>query len=405
MKKPLPAASAYGALILGLLLSLAAPAYCDDTVEGTVELDGTIVGSDTDGYAKKYNGDYKLTAKYKIVTTTDANGKKVLDTSKSTVILTGKSNRHQQTTNSIPITNVTWDGTGKVTSFEYSGDNWYTPAGQVDESKISGKVTRDSTDPKKGTGTSEASYKGKQSGLTRSYSFTSGTTSPPGTPKTGTADSKIEEKKSIEYAATTGILSIHEDSIISAPFATDPIVGATLTFPDFHFTGFSFDERLAVFWPTDNTPYVMAEDGSIYQKSVIPFLFYDMAENLFYATLSDTVLAGVSPGSPFYDPSLPNISSPFLSSLDSILNSNSILFDPDAYLYLTITPNVDFGKLTAKFTLDLSTGGDDGQLAAHPTPEPSTLVLLGLGLGGLLVCRLRRNHWPPPCLPIEWVNG
>jgi hypothetical protein len=128
----------------------------------------------------------------------------------------------------------------------------------------------------------------------------------------------------------------------------------------------------------------MAQGSSIYQESTIPFLLYDTTENRFLAPLIDTTVASVAPGSPFFDPSFPNVSSPFLTSLDDFLNASSPDFDPNANLYISITPDVNFAALTSNFTSSALTGANDVEFVGDPLPEPSTLVVFGLGVGGLL---------------------
>src|SRR5258706_16193039 len=57
--------------------------------------------------------------------------------------------------------------------------------------------------------------------------------------------------------------------------------------------------------------------GDIYLRAHIDTLVYDVTNSAFDGQLFGIALAGVDPTSPFYDPSLANIDSPFLSSLES----------------------------------------------------------------------------------------
>jgi hypothetical protein len=396
------------ALILGILVGLGSRAYGDDTITGTVLLDrgasftGTEEGK-TDADKQKldqridgYHQDDNVHATYSIATKTDSHGVVTQDLSKTSTVRFTDINEDGSlfVTQPIPITLAKFDEkTGKVTSIQFKGTDWYDPnakrANEVSNQKIDGSFNVDPNHPEKGTGSLTASYTTKDGTATQNISFT---TTPvkreqvrhgkDGAPIA--SDTRIKQTKSLDYNATTGILSIHDDTVIKTPLANDPILGAALSFPDFQFKGLTLDGSLAVFWPTDSTPYVMAQGGSVYQESSIPFLLYDTAENQFLAPLIDTTLAGVAPGSPFFDPNLANVSSPFLNSLDDILNPSSADFDPNANLYISISPDVSFSAMTNDFTSSALTGANDLEFVGDPVPEPSTLVVFGLGFGGLL---------------------
>lgn len=166
-----------------------------------------------------------------------------------------------------------------------------------------------------------------------------------------------------------------------------------MNFADFQFTGLTTDGTLAIFWPDSDAFFTMTKDGEIFEQSDLPVLYYLTAENLFYASLSDTTLAGMSPSSPFFNPDLSSIPSPFLSSVDSLLNPSSPDFDPLANFYLTISPDVNFIALTDSFTKSGSTGATDMHFVAS-VPEPSTLAMLFSGLAGLWLFHRRRMYQP-----------
>ena len=79
------------------------------------------------------------------------------------------------------------------------------------------------------------------------------------------------------------------------------------------------------------------------------------------------------------------------------MNPLSPDFDPQAFLYVTINPDVNFQALTSNFTTSGDTGATDIEFAADPVPEPASAVLVGIGTGfcGLIAyARLRRTQRP-----------
>ena len=375
-----------------------------------MQLDGTVAGTGFGplNHASNYDGDYTVTANYHLTLNND--GTVDYSPDKTYVVLVGVSKDHltTQTTNKIPITRVALGGHNKVTSFELEGDNWYSNAARdgVGESWIKGNVNVDPRNPHKGTGSYEAGY--INAGATSfsnasvsNYTFTTDSTQQPGAAKNGRGgnstpfeekvQSHINDSKSIDYDSTTRLLSILEDSIITTPSASDPLLGAKVTFPEFQFEGFTADGKIGIFWATDDRPYSVSEGDNIFEQAAIPILYYDTNSNLFYAPLDDNELAGMSPASPFFNSNLSGASSPFLNFIASILDPSSPDFDPNAIHYVTISPNSNYLALTNSFTTTGDIGGYDMEFAANPTPESSSLVLMGLGIAAILgvVCTRR----------------
>jgi hypothetical protein len=385
-------------LTVVILVVSASRVYGDDTVTGTVKVDtnGSFTGTspnpqdpNLDQRVQGNHADHNISATFSIDTTTKT----------GTVQFVDKTDPNNPfTTPPIPITGITTDPSGNVTSFTFKGTNWYDPnakdAAKVKSTGISGTITLDPKNKTKASGALTASYTSLDGKTVQNISFT--TTPVPRAPQVRKgAASTIPDKQSIDFDGTTGILSIHGDTITQTPSAGDPLLGAAVSFANFQYAGETSDGSFAVFWPTDGTPFVVSQGGNILEQATIPFLVYETTDNEFFTGLDNPTFAGVSPDSPFFNPSLPNISSAFLLSLDDIMNPSSPDFDPQAYLYVLINPNVNFQALTVDFTTSGFTGASDLQVAVDPTPEPSTVVLLGTGMGfcGLLAyARLRRTQ-------------
>jgi hypothetical protein len=129
------------------------------------------------------------------------------------------------------------------------------------------------------------------------------------------------------------------------------------------------------------------------KESAIPVLYYDLNTNVFFARMGQTTLAGMSPDSPFYDPSLASVSSPYLDEIANVMDPASASFDPNADLFMTITPDVDYGATTDDFDLFGDVGAIDIHFASSGVPEPSSLSLIVTGLAVLVGVRLRSRRW------------
>jgi hypothetical protein len=111
-------------------------------------------------------------------------------------------------------------------------------------------------------------------------------------------------------------------------------------------------------------------------------LFYDVAHALFFGSPLDSTLAGMPTGSPFFDPTLPSISSPFLNSLENVLDPASSDFDSKAHLFLTLSPATNLDLVTNAFTISGESGAIDSEFVAD-VPESSTWAMMMLGFAGL----------------------
>lgn len=381
------------AALLGAGL-LADPASANgDDVTGSLEMSGSSTGAATGAgaadHASNYDGDYKVTVEYTVATKIGPDGKKVFDLEKSRVKLTD--DKYKWTTLDIPITEVTGDPeTGKVKSIKYKGDKWYPDAegdGIVDKG-VEGSVEVDPEDPKKGEGSVRAAYDSGDGKRKYAYTFTSTPPEPAEPKEQKAAESKVESGKTLKFDAAAGLLTITDDTIVGAPDPGDPIIGADLDFPEFAFVGTSLDEATAVFWALGSDSFSISGAGGVFQTSDLPYLFYDLTENLFFGALFNTKIAGVPSTSIHYDPLLMAESSPFLTLVDNWLDPGSQAFEPDLYYYFTLAPDVPFYDLTAGFTVSGETGATDLHFVAagKPIPLPASLALLATGIVSLLGC-------------------
>ena len=136
------------ALTLVILLGPASRAYGDDdTVTGTVKVDtnGSFTGTspnpkdpNLDPAVQGNHADHNISATYSIDTKTKTGMVQFVDKSDP---------NNPFTTPPIPITGITVDPSGKVTSFTFTGTNWYDPnakdAAKVKSTGISGTITLD----------------------------------------------------------------------------------------------------------------------------------------------------------------------------------------------------------------------------------------------------------------------
>jgi len=374
--------SLWRVLILAVLLIGSTAALADPPITGTATLAGTVTGTGTGpggGHAADYSGADEVTARYSIATKIE-NGKKVFDPDNSKVVLTDK--KHNWSTVEVPLKAIDGDAAkGEVTGFSFDAEKWYKDgaAKGVVDNGIKGSIKLDPKKPGTATGTFTASYKNRSGRTVLNYAYTT-EAQRPGAPKDGkAANSKVDPKRSLDFDAASGTLSIHDDTVVGAPTASDSIVGALLNFPDFHFAGTDLDGTLAMFWAIGDTPMLMTGPAGLLERSAIPLLFYDIANNQFFARLIDNAFAGMTLDSSFYSPDMAASASPFLDYLAGGLDPASPGYDPFAGLFMTMVPDTDYFAMTAGFSVNGHSGATDGHFLSA-VPEPSTLALLAMAM-------------------------
>jgi hypothetical protein len=367
------------------------PAYATDLV-----VKGSYHTTKKEGDFTKYEkASTDVTISYNIATKIDpATKKKVFDLANSKVTFTNAGFK----TVEIPITSIDGDpNTGVVKSFKFSGTEWdpdrlSTGAQDVKNDGVSGEVNVTQK-----TATIVSKYKDSD-GKVAHYTFATQNEKPGDAkkdPKRGnpiSTGSSIPAGRSIDYDATTRTLSISGDTIVGTPDPSDPILGASVNFADYQFTGFTSDGALAIFWPTSGDGLMTITNGAnTFEQGDLSVLFYDVADNLFYGSPLDYTLAGMPTSSPFYDPNLATIFSSYFNSIEDVLDPSSPDFDPNAYLFLTISPDTNLDIATAGFTTSGRSGAADSQFVADAIPAPSSLALLIAGLAGLCLYRPGRT--------------
>jgi hypothetical protein len=324
---------------------------------------------------------------------------KEFDLANATVTFSYLFNGAPFTTVAIPITSVQGNpNTGTISSFTFYSEQW-DPARPAQNNGIDGEI-----DVANGTGNIESGYtSGGQNPTITQYTFDT-QDARPAQPRMNPQNNgqPIEDTSTapgsggISYDASTGLLSISGDTITGTPDPSDPLLGASVNFSQYQFEGFTSDGTLAIFWPTaDNGPLTVTEGGNVLEQSDLPVLYYDVADNLFYGAPLDVTLAGVPSTSPFYDPSLASIASPYLASIEDVLDPASPDYDPLAYLYETISPDGDFDTLTNGFSTSAGTDAADAEFVAD-VPEPSAVAIFAAALTGLLLRRGRRPRLMQP---------
>ena len=312
------------------------------------------------------------------------------------------------------VVDVTYDPTTKLLSFKivksnpgeetYNGWTWTVPA----TLQLDGTVKFDGTSnvPTKGdgspgspgdkidfNGTSYDQKKGKlkissvdSGGFNFPIKGTSLVRAPKNPNNAKSADTSVPKDKSIDFNATTGLLSITGSEVVGTPQNTDPLLGASVTYPEFSLAGFNSEADAYIFMNEDLSEKLTLSNGvNAFETSTISALYYDVSDNLFYGVPSASVF---SPDG-----------SPFVQSISDALNPSGPLYDPIGIYYLEIRPDSNFGALTQGFETSYDTGGTDYHFIADGVPEPATWEMMLLGLAGLGLANSSRRAGRRPVSP------
>jgi hypothetical protein len=199
----------------------------------------------------------------------------------------------------------------------------------------------------------------------------------------------------VEFDATTGMLTFAGDSVIDTGFAGDPLVGADVLIPSYTLLGLSTDGSNVVFADEANdVDFLQMQTGSgkVFDAAA-QFLFYDIADNTFSTELSMLGLAGAPAGTAFDYETLAALSSPSLALLNNELNPGGATSLGDIPLGLSFTSSSNFGALTDDFAVSGSSGYA-GSIFVTAAPEPASLWALSSGLIALVALWRRRNSIP-----------
>jgi hypothetical protein len=240
-------------------------------------------------------------------------------------------------------------------------------------------------------------------GTTGTVSVTIGSTTYTGTAAVQPTPSAKETQKGIkalsigevEYDPSTEQLSFPNDVISSTGSPGDPVVGAQVDAPTFTFAGLTTDSSMAIFSANSGGFFSIQDASNTYLEGNTDYLMYDIATNQFFGDLFTPFgpsVAGAPPSSPLFDPSLPNVSSPFLQGLENILDPASANFDPAASAYFVFQPDQNIFTQSAGFTQPASGTITDQLYAGDPAPEPATFTLLGCGFLALFIYYRRRRN-------------
>jgi hypothetical protein len=208
---------------------------------------------------------------------------------------------------------------------------------------------------------------------------------PPGAPKGGKkVDSSVPKGNSLSFNSLSMTLSLSGSTITSTPDLFDPLLGASVLYPDFALAGYNSDINSYMFINTDlNRRLTMQSASASLQSSGISGLSYNVASNLLYGVLYDIQSdTGVSE---------------FVDYVDGNFDPNSPIYDPLRTYFAIITPIDKLYSLTDGFTKSGLTGATDGHFlttAQVPTPLPLLGVGAAFGYSRKLRKRIKTSKTP-----------
>jgi hypothetical protein len=197
---------------------------------------------------------------------------------------------------------------------------------------------------------------------------------------------KSDDHKSVVFDAAKGTLMIDNDVILPTPFPGDPLNGAAVVVPQYTLVGATSDPNFIEFEATfENQLFHVQQGTETLIRAGATFLFYDIAQNQFFAQLDLPQVSGAPPGTALSG-ALPDTGSQALAQLNSLLNPTGADFLPeDAPFAAVFVPDANFYTGTNQFTSSFDVGSTDYFLVT--IPEPCTLVLVTTVLVGILLRR------------------
>jgi hypothetical protein len=202
------------------------------------------------------------------------------------------------------------------------------------------------------------------------------------------ADAK-SSGKSVTYDATNSTLTFSNDIITDTGDPNDPVIGSEVSPPSFRKVGVV--GSTVTFLSTSPSLFTIHNGSTTYLTGELSALTYSIPDNSFSGTVIPIAIAGVEPGSTFFNSAFPDVASAFLGGIDEYMNPDSTLFSPSSRLSYSSQPSVDFFALTNGFSTSAEAPLTNSVFIS--TPEPSTLTVLGIGTLGLLGygCRRRKQ--------------
>lgn len=193
----------------------------------------------------------------------------------------------------------------------------------------------------------------------------------------------------ISYDADSQILHFSEDVVFDTGDPSDGLLGATVGMPGYRVAEIDPLKQTIVFDRVDLDPVTVFDGDKPLMLAEMPLLIYDGRENLFHGTMFDIGLGGVPASSAHFDPGLEPVESSFFGEVDALLDPMSPVHDPDGFLYFSFEPDFDFFEATAGLSQDGTIEGFNNMFVGNPVPEPSTIMLLVVGVALAAPRRMR----------------